>query len=231
MSYIPVLASTIKTIQNIAATGAVTAWNSVVVVNAAGGNVILTLPAVNAASAGLDLEIVRTDTSVNQVQVKSANGTFNGVAAGTVGATLLDASVGMSIANDGINQYSEASQGKAGDNVVVKTAAAGGLAYTATPLDDVIIADATLGNVSITLPKIANVSISTANKSYAVKVLAVGATFAITVNADLVDKIEVPNTSPPTFSVLGGTATLPANQIGATWSFVSDTAGSRWVIR
>jgi hypothetical protein len=82
-----------------------TATDSVLEWSATGAAFVLTLPAASAALAGRVYYFVQTTSSANQVTVKTAGGTINGVAAGT-GVAQTASKIGTSQAwCDGTNWY------------------------------------------------------------------------------------------------------------------------------
>lgn len=76
--------------------------------DATGGAFSVTLPAASAALAGKVYVLVQTTSSTNQVTVKTAGGTINGVAAGT-GVAQTASKIGVALAVcDGTNYFMSA---------------------------------------------------------------------------------------------------------------------------
>lgn len=89
----------------LAAAYSITANDYVVAWTATGGAFAITLPAASAALLGRVYMFVQTTSSANQVTIKSAGGTVNGVAAGT-GVAQTASKIGLSMAVcDGTNWW------------------------------------------------------------------------------------------------------------------------------
>lgn len=227
MSYLPSLSTPSKTFQPLTASGIVTAWNSIVTVNSA-TPVTITLPAISAATKGLDIQIVKL--GVGAVSITSAAGsTLQGVAAGTAAITLQGNNSGVDISNDGatVAVAVEDEWSSLGNSVQTKTATAGTpVAYTLASVDDFIILDATLNNGTLTLPKANVVGSVGAEKTYSVKLVGLGGGFAANIAITAGDTIEVPNSSPPTF----GAASAPMTVPGIAFRLTGDSLNSRWFL-
>lgn len=83
-----------ETVAQVNAAYSPTANDYVIVYTTAGGAFSITLPAASAALAGREYVFVQSVSSANQMTLKTAGGTINGVAAGT-GIALTASKIGM----------------------------------------------------------------------------------------------------------------------------------------
>lgn len=218
MSYVPQAAEIAKTVQNLSATGTVTAWNSIVLVDASAAAVTVTLPtAVGALQAG-EIQVIKTDASQNAVTIDgNAAETVNGAAT----ITLTAQREGVSLESDGANVVATEDYLRDFRGTATTITAA---TYTATMADDTIWADATAAAITITLPTASSVGTATRTKKFTIKKVDLTAN-AVNIARSGTDTIETINSTPIAY----GTATA-ITVSGIAHTFETDAGNNRWRI-